>query len=72
MKLFLTIMQIICAIIMCVFYGKAIYIWRKKPENESIAELLVRNNKATKTYIIGVLFYVLSNIFFDIGLLLKK
>ena len=43
MELFLTIMQIVCVIIMCVFYGKAIYIWRKKPENESI-----RNNKATK------------------------
>ena len=72
MELFLTIMQIVCVIIMCIFYGKAIYIWRKKPENESIVELLVRNNKATKTYIIGVLFYVLSNIFLGIELFLKK
>ena len=67
MELFLTIMQIVCVIIMCIFYGKAIYIWRKKSENESI-----RNNKATKTYIIGVLFYVLSNIFLGIELFLKK
>ena len=71
MESFLTIMQIICAIIMCVFYGKATYTWYIKPDNESIEDLLKRHNKAMKTYIIGVLFYVLSNIFFDIGLFLK-